>query len=594
MMQSDFLRVFDLVDYQSAKYPQVHCLNYWHDDKWLGFTTSDVKKRVDFISSWLIENGFEMGQRVALVPRQGSAQWMMLDFACQQVGLVIVPIHPTAPADESAFIIQETEATLCITADVGLYHKINALANRCPSLKKIYHLEIDEEGYLPALQVKTIRSETSEKAVRIKGKIKPEDLLAIVYTSGTSGQPKGAMLTHYNVVSNIKSVLPILPLEAGQRVLSFLPFSHIFERTSCYAYFAFGVCIYFSDNLNQVTNDFKTVQPYFCTTVPKTLERMYDILQEQRLEKNWWKKKWITWAMDIGEHYQDESRSGIVYSIKLLFARWFVLYRWRRALGGKMKYMAVGAAALRPEISRLFSSAGVVTLAGYGMTEASPYISVNRPGYHKFGTVGLPVPSVEIKLGEQNEQGEGEILVKGPNIMQGYYKRPELNEQLFTPDGWLRTGDIGKMVYKHFLTITDRKKDIFKTTAGIYIAPQPLENHFNKSPFIQQCLVVGFNKPFVSAVLVPNFQMLKNWCDEYNIHWTSPTYMIHNIKVIGKMQVEVDSLNETLENFKRVKKFVLSDTEWTTENGDLTASFKMVRSKLVEKHRVEIEKLYST
>lgn len=590
-MSIDFLRVFDLINYQAIKYPQANCLNYWQNEKWQSLSTIQVQKSIDDISCWLMQNGFTEGQRIAIVPRMGSARWMMVDFACQQIGLVVVPIHPTSSPEEMTFILKETEAVLCITADTELYRKAKDLLDNT-SLKMLFHLEEKSEGFFPALNDSASDHFSMAQLEAQKEKITPQHLLAILYTSGTSGQPKGAMLTHHNVVSNIKSILPILPLQAGQRALSFLPFSHIFERTSCYAYIAFGVNIYFSQNLSQLSTDFKSVQPYFCTTVPKTLERMYDILLEQQSEKNWWKKKVIGWAMAVGEKYRDEKQVSLFFGMNLFFARHLVLYRWKRALGGHMKYMAVGAAALRPQISRLFSAAGVVTLAGYGMTEASPYISVNRPGFHKFGTVGLPVPGVEIKLDEPTENGEGEILIKGPNIMLGYYKRPELNAEVFTTDGWFRTGDVGKMVNKHFLTITDRKKDIFKTTAGIYIAPQPLENHFVASAFIFQCLVVGFNKPFVSAVLVPNFQVLKNWCDQNNIHWTSPTYMIHNIKVMAKMRMEVDALNETLENYRRIKKFVLSDVEWTTESGHLTTSFKIMRAKLLEKHRQEIEKLY--
>jgi long-chain acyl-CoA synthetase len=258
--------------------------------------------------------------------------------------------------------------------------------------------------------------------------------------------------------------------------------------------------------------------------------------------------------------------------------------------------MVVGAAALRPEIGRLFSAAGVMTLSGYGMTEASPFIAVNRPepGMNKFGTVGLPGPGVEIKLDNPNENGEGEILVRGPNIMSGYFNRPELNAEVFTSDGWFRTGDIGKMVNKRFLAITDRKKDIFKTSSGIYVAPQELEELLKSSPFISQAMVHGFNKPFVIAVLVPHFVLLQTWCEEHGIHWTSPQFMVHNIKVIQKFQQELDQLNQTLPNYKKIQKFILSETEWTTDGGELTTSLKMIRARLFDKHQTEIEKLYTS
>jgi long-chain acyl-CoA synthetase len=396
------------------------------------------------------------------------------------------------------------------------------------------------------------------------------------------------------VVSSIKSMLTILPLNPSHRVLSFLPFSHIFERTASFTYMAFGAEIYFSQRLDELNHDFKSVKPYCCTCVPKTLEKMYDFLNQKCLEKNVVKRKIIRWAMKVGEKYKDKQHQDIFYRLKLFIARIFVLNTFRRALGGKIKFMAVGAAALRPDIGQLFSAAGILTLSGYGMTETSPFISVNRtePGLNQFGTVGIPVPGVEIKIDEPNENGEGEILVKGSNIMQGYYHRAEQTKEVFTDDGWFRTGDVGKLVNKRFLAITDRKKDIFKTSAGKYVAPQVLETHFTTSPFIMQCLILGFNKPFVSAVLVPSYSLLKTWCEEQGIHWTAPTYMVHNIKVIKKIQEEIDRLNENLQGFERVKKFILSEDEWTVENKDLTTSFKPRRARLLEKHQAEIEKLY--
>lgn len=589
MSHLDFNRVFDLLPYQQEKYPQPKSLNQWKGDHWVHYSTEQIQDKVNYISAWLTKNGYQAGDKVALMPRMGSAHWMIADFACQQLGLILVPIHPTSSVEEIAFILTETETRLVLVADVELKNKMQSIGKLAAS---VFVLDSHEVDAWPALD-STATSAELQQVESIKQSITPQHLLAILYTSGTSGEPKGAMLSHENVVSNIKSILPILPLEAGQRALSFLPFSHIFERTSCYAYMAFGVNIYFSRQLQQVNRDFKSVKPFFCTTVPKTLERMYGILQEQAMGKRWWQRRVIAWAMAVGEKYRDEKRRSFLFGVKLFVARHLVLYRWRAALGGQMKYMAVGAAALRPEISRLFSAAGVTTLAGYGMTEASPFIAVNRSDFHRFGTVGLPVPGVDVKLDGINENGEGEILVRGPNIMQGYFNRPDMTAQVMTQDGWLRTGDVGKWEHKHFLVITGRKKDIFKTSSGIYIAPQPLENHFMASPFVLQCMVLGFNKPFVSALIVPNFDVLKSWCAQDNVHWTSPAYMIHNIKVVAKMKEEIDRLNEPLENFKRVKKFVLSDVEWTAEGGQLSASFKTMRTKLLEKYQGEIEKLYA-
>ena len=589
----DFTRVFDILSYQQKKYPQSKALNGKQKHHWKNYSIEEVIKQVDHISCWLIENKYQKGDRIAVMPKMGSPEWLMVDFACQQAGLILVPVHPTASIEEVMFILNETEAKMCIAADGVLYEKLIPL-KKSTSCKHLFHLEQNADGNLLSLINNEATQHPQEELEKRKNQILPEDLLAILYTSGTSGTPKGVMLTHANVVSSVKSMLSILPLNSGNRVLSFLPFSHIFERTASFTYMAFGAQIYFSQRLDELGKDFKSVKPLCCTTVPKTLEKMHDILSEKLLEKNVVKRNVIKWAMLVGEKYKDKQRQDILYRIKLVVARMLVLNTFRIALGGKIKFMAVGAAALRPDIGRLFSAAGILTLSGYGMTEASPFISVNRtePGLNQFGTVGIPVPGVQIKIDEPNENGEGEILVKGPNIMQGYFNRPEQTHEVFTDDGWFRTGDVGKMVNRRFLAITDRKKDIFKTSAGKYVAPQVLENYFTTSPFIMQCLILGFNKPFVSAVLVPNYSLLKAWCEEQGIHWTAPTYMVHNIKVIRKIQEEVDRLNETFQGFERIKKFILSEEEWTVENKDLTTSFKPRRTKLLEKHKIEIEKMY--
>lgn len=588
----DFTRVFDLVAYQQQKYPQQASLNSFVSGRWLAYSTEDVQKRADDISCWLLERDYKPGDVVTVVPTMGSPEWIITDLACQQIGLIIVPIHPTSSPEEMLFIINETQAKLCITANAGLYYKIQLVCEKAGLEIACYHLEKNEKGYFPALANKATAASKVILELRKNG-VSENDTLAILYTSGSTGVSKGVVLSHKNVVSNIKSILPILPVEPGDRALSFLPFSHIFERTACFTYMALGVNIFFSHSRESINSDFRSVKPAFCTSVPKTLEKMYDFLLEQRASKNIIKRRLISWAMNVGQHYKHELRRGLVFRLKLFLAKVLVLNHWRNFLGGRARFVIVGAAALRPDIAHLFSSTGVLVLSGYGMTEASPFISVNRPqpGLYRFGTVGLPVPGVDVTIDRPDENGEGEILVRGPNIMQGYYKRPDLTAEALK-DGWLHTGDLGKFVDRKFLMITGRKKDIFKTTAGIYISPQQLEEHFTSSPFISQCLIVGFNKPFISAVLIPNFALLQRWCEETGVHWTSPPFMIHNIKVQRKIQQEVNRLNAGLENYKRIKKFILSDTEWTVESGELTPSFKIIRSKLMLKHEVAIEKLY--
>ena len=591
----NFTRIFDILLYQKEKYPNSTALNYFLDEKWQSYSIQELQNKIDALSCWFISNGYTKGDKIMLVPVMGNPEWMILDFACQQVGLVTVPIHPTLRQTEIEVILTETEPKLCITADSEFYFKFTLAIEKTNAETSIYHIKPNVPGYFYPLNI----SETSNQELTIlaasKKEIQEDDLLTILYTSGSSGIPKGVMLSHRNIAHNIKAILILLPLEPKHRVLSFLPFSHILERSTCYAYLAFGVSLYFSQNKESFAHDFKTVQPYFCTCVPRVLEKMYDFMQEQLLHKNSVKRKIIKWALAVGKRYGSDGPIQPLFTVRLFMARVLVLSLWRKKLGGKIRYMAVGAASLQPEIGKLFSAAGISIVEGYGMTETAPLISINRfePGLNRFGTVGIVIPGIEVKIDEPNEEQEGEILVKGPNVMQGYYKRPELNKEVFTPDGWLRTGDIGKFVHHRFLKITDRKKDIFKTSSGKYIAPFQLQNHFAKSVFIQKCMIIGFQRPYVTALIVPHFEMLEAWCAQESIHWTSPQFMVHNIKVRAKLQQEVNDLNEEVPNFERVRNFVLCHQDWSIENGEITVTLKPVRKTLLENYEKEIEKMYA-
>lgn len=587
---SDFTRLFEILSYQKVKYPNAKALNAFEAEALKSYSIETIIEQVDSLSCWFIRNDYSRGQKVMLVPNMGSPQWMILDFACQQCGLITVPVHPTSSPQDFELIIKETEARLCITADNALHAKVTSVIQTTNASTRVYHLE-PGPGYFEAIQSVKPGDAELTKLVEIKNSIDANDLLTILYTSGSSGVPKGVLLTHHNIVHNIKAILTLLPLEPNHRVISFLPFSHILERMACYGYLAFGVSLYFSQSKETFARDFKIVKPYFCTSVPRVLEKMYDFMQERVLDKNPVKRKVILWALNIGKQYGSK---GFIYSIRLFVARILVLGQWRNKLGGKIRYMVVGAASLQPEIGRLFSAAGINIVEGYGMTETAPLISINRyePGMNRFGTVGIPIPGIAVKIDEPNEEQEGEILVKGPNVMQGYYQRPELTKEVFTEDGWFRTGDIGKFIHQRFLKITDRKKDIFKTSAGKYIPPQPLQTHFTKSSFIQRCLIIGFQRPYVTALLVPNFEILQAWCKQEHIHWTAPQFMVYNIKVRARLQQEVDTLNEELPNIERIKNFVLCHQDWTVESGELTTTLKPIRLRIMDHYKAEIEKMY--
>ena len=590
-MQHQFTRVFDILHYQKLRYSQTNAVNTFYNDKWHPTSINELIEKVNNMSCWLISQGLKKGNKVAIIPNQGKLDWLIIDFACQQLGIIIVPLHPTYTSEELGFIISEAAIKFIVVTDPKF-------ANQIKHLLTIPMYTVSEEGENSILMFYDYQGSSEEKELlcEVNPLISEDDTFAIMYTSGTSGRPKGAILTHKNMVSNILFTLAAFPLESSKKVMSYLPFSHILERSACYAYLACGANIYFVRSKESFLEDFKSAKPYFSTSVPRVLEKMYAYLQEQALAQNLLKRGLVNWALKTAEVYNKHQKKKISLTIKLFFARLLVLNKWKNQLGGKLECMVVGAATLRPEIARMFSAAGIRIREGYGMTEASPLISINRfsPGLNKFGTVGIPIPAMDLMIENQNENGEGEILIKGPNVMPGYFNRPELNDEVFTNDGWFKTGDVGKMVDGIFLQITDRKKDIFKTSAGKYIAPLPIENKLNSSSFIIQSLIIGFGHPHVIALIVPDFNMLKEWCQIEKIHWTSPPYMVHNIKIVDKIEEEINSINTELVGYKRIRNFVLCDEEWTIENKLLTGTLKPIRKNLLELFSKEINKLYSS
>ncbi len=429
---------------------------------------------------------------------------------------------------------------------------------------------------------------------QIGNSIEEEDTSVIIYTSGTKGVPKGVMLSHKNVMSNVTALAPLLPLRGKDRALSFLPYSHVFERTTLYTYLILGIEIYLIEEPNQLARYLAELRPHLFTAVPRILEKMYDQALLTQADKNALGKYLLNWAFRHGPRYREKKGIDPLKWGKMWLSRMLVFRRFRKALGGNIKAIIVGAAHMNPAISRTFALAGIPIREGYGMTEASPVVSVNRmnPGLNKYGTVGLPLPNVQIKIYEPSEEGIGEIWVKGPNVMKGYLNEPEASKEVLLPEGWLRTGDMGRFVHKRFLQITDRKKDLFKTSSGKYIAPQVLEAHFRESHYIDQILLIGFQKPFLSALVLPNFEALEQWAQQEGVHWTSPIYMVLNIKVKAFIQEEIEGLNATLPGHERIQAFHLLHEEWTTTSGDLSHTLKPLRGPIQKKYQKEIDKMY--
>ena len=590
--QIDFRRLFDIFPYQQAKFPNKASLVRKQNLGWEKHSTEDCLTQINRVSAGLLNLGLKRGEKIGIMTMLGSPRWSFLDFGAQQIAGVVVPIHAQAKVEEIEHMLNDAEVKYLIVANRELYEHVAPLLEKVNSLKKIFTLEkLPNISHYDDLITEPTDKHLAEFEGR-KASVHEDDLATIIYTSGTTGNPKGVMLSHKNLVSNIKATIALVPINCDKRTLSFLPMSHVFERMVTYAYMAVGASVHYAESRERVMENIKEVRPHYFASVPRLLEKTYATILQRGEERGKIVQRILHWAINLGERY--EGKMGLVYFLKIKLADLLVYRKWRNELGGKVEGVVVGAAALQPRLGKIFSAAGVEIREGYGMTETSPVISFNRfePGGVRFGTVGIPIPSMEVKIENPDEKGEGQILVKGPNVMLGYHNLPERTAELIDENGWFKTGDVGKFVHKRFLQITGRRKDIFKTSSGKYIAPVLLENKLNTSKFIDTSMVVGFQKPFVTALLVPNFFQLKKWCAENNVHWTGPQYMVINPKVEQMMQKVVDEINEDLKSEEKVRKFHLGFEPWEVESGELTYTLKLKRDFILEKFEKEIGDLY--
>lgn len=586
----DFQRLFDILPYQEAKYPTPIALARKEGIEWKTFSTVQAITQVNRVSAGCLQIGLNRNDKVAIMTHRGSPEWNFLDFGMQQVGVIVVPIHATVSEKELIYILNDATIKYCIVQNRELYQKVRQVQSSVLSLKQIYTLEQlpDIPHWTELSQEPIARNLLDIQA--LKAAIHEDDLATIVYTSGTTGEPKGVMLSHKNIVSNIKATISLVPINCDKVTISFLPLSHIFERMVTYSYMATGASLYYIQQLETLLDDLKLVRPHYFTIVPRLVERAYDTILEKATKLSPLKRKLLFWSIKVGKQYPDRKLS-FGYWCKLQLATMMIFNRWQRMAGWRVEGIIVGAAALSPELSRLFTAAGFNLREGYGLTETSPVVAFNRfePGGHRFGTVGIVVPGVTIKI---DGQEEGEILVKGPSVMMGYYNKQEETNAVITSEGWLKTGDIGKIVHQHFLQITDRKKDIFKTSSGKYIAPQPIEALFKTSPYIAQAMIVGFQRPYITVLIVPNFTLLQQWCEENKVHWTAPLFMIINPKVENLYKSLLDKFNQDLQKHEQIQNFHLFHEEWNAENGLCTPTLKIKREHIETKFKREIEMMY--
>ena len=581
-------RLFDFAYYALRNHPRPDALNTKVKGEWHSLSTQEYIDKAESLARGLIELGVQPGDKIAIISTNNRTEWNICDQAILSVGAIDVPVYPTIMPEDYEFIFNDAEVKYCFLSDEDLFKKVDAIKDKVPSLKNIYSFEpIKGCDSWDNVIMSTKEKNQTELASRMKV-VKPEELATLIYTSGTTGTPKGVMLSHNNITQNALAASERLPVDPDAKGLSFLPLCHSYERVLVYVYMKTGVGTYYAESLETIGDNLREVHPEVFSAVPRLLEKVFDRIMGKGKGLTGVKKILFFWAVGLAEKYEHEGKSSLYY-FQLKLARKIIFSKWKEALGGKVLAIASGAAALNPKLAKIFAGAGVNIQEGYGLTETSPVLSVNLPtGHgHVLGTVGTPLTGVELKL-----DTDGEILAKGPNVMMGYYGRPDLTAEVMTEDGWFRTGDIGEILDGGYLRITDRKKEIFKTSGGKYIAPQNMENVFKESPFIEQCMVAGENEKFPVLLVQANFEFLKNWCKVKNIDYTTDEKIIQNQMVIDRIQKEIDLKNESFAKWEQVKKTYLSPDLWTIPAGHLTPTMKLRRKPILSMYSEGYESLF--
>ena len=580
-------RVFDLLKHIQKNFQKEDMIAGKHAGKWAKYSTNQFLQLVDETSRGLLTLGIKKDDKVAIMS-PNRPEWTICDFGIIQIGAVQVPMYPTLAEDDIRFILKDANIKTLFVHDKILFDKLNNILSDIHQELKIFLF--DEAPGLPHWHeiIELGKKHPDIDLQKHKDNVTPDDLLTLIYTSGTTGTPKGVMLTHHNLVSNVLSASEMYP-EHFSKALSFLPLSHIFERMVIYLYLYRGSSIYYAESIDTIVADINEVKPHGFTTVPRLLEKIYDRIVAKGQELTGIKRHLFFWALHLGLRYELAEKNGWWYELQLWIANKLIFSKWRKALGNHIMVIVSGGAALQPRLARIFWAAKIPVIEGYGLTETSPVISVNglREGDTKFTTVGKPIGRVEVKIAP-----DGEILCKGPNVMKGYYNHPDLTAEAIDTDGFFHTGDIGELVDGTYLRITDRKKEIFKTAGGKYVAPQALENKFKESIFIEQVMVFGENRKFPAAFIVPAFDVLKGWCADKNITYTTSTEMIKNPAVIAKYQREIERYNASFGQWERVKKFELLPKEWSIDGGELTPKLSLKRKIILQKNENLIDEIY--
>ena len=584
-------RLFDFPYYQMEHYPLEKALITKYNGKWVATSTQEYIDKANAISRALIRLGVQPNDKIGLISTTNRTEWNICDIGIMQTGAQDVPIYPTISEEEYQYVLNHSESVYCFVSDKEVYDKVMAIKANVPSLKEVYTFN-EIEGAKNWSEVLELGKDDSnqDEVEKRKAAISEDDLATLIYTSGTTGQPKGVMLSHKNIATNAKFSAERLPIINGKSSsLSFLPVCHVYERMLHYMYQYCGVELYFAESLDTISQNLNEVKPEVMTAVPRVLEKVYDKIYAKGGELSGIKKKLFFWAIDLGLKYEPYGQNGWWYESQLKLANKLIFSKWRAALGGNIKAIASGSAPLQPRLARVFNAAQIPVMEGYGLTETSPVVSVNDMRNHgfKIGTVGKPLRETEVKIAE-----DGEILVKGPQVMLGYFKNDEETKKVME-GGYFHTGDIGELDSEGFLKITDRKKEIFKTSGGKYVAPAVIENVMKQSRFIEQIMVIGEGEKMPAALIQPDFEFIKEWgrLKNHNVS-ADPKEMVNNKEVIDRIQEEVDFYNERFGQWEKIKKFELTPDVWSIEDGQLTPTMKMKRKVIKEMYKDLYEKIY--
>lgn len=586
-------RIFDLLDNYLVKFEDKEdALAAKENGKWVTYSSKNYVHNANMLSYGLMAMGFKGGDKIATVSNN-RPEWNFLDMAMNQAGIIHVPVYPTISDADFTYLLNHSKPKILVVSDKSLYDKLKPLAEQVDSIKEVYtYNEIEgAKNWKEIYELgKNSEEEFKEKLNAVKKSIKPEDLATIIYTSGTTGNPKGVMLSHRNIITNLKGIEQVFNFNENHRTLSFLPISHIFERTVNYHFQDKGLSIYYAESLGTIGNNLKEVKPHVFVAVPRVIERVYDRIIGKGKDLKGIKKQLFFWAVKLGLRYDFNLKNSWFYKLKLKIADKLIFSKWREAVGGLVELIVVGGAATQPRLIRVFSAAGMPLVEGYGMTETAPVIAVNNYdlGEIMVGTVGPILPGVEAKISE-----DGEIMTKSPCVMMGYYQDEQQTKETIEEDGWLHTGDIGILIDNKYLKITDRKKEIFKLSSGKYIAPQAIENSFKESFFIEQIYVFGENQKFASAIIAPNFQFLHEWCSRHGVKYRDNEDLISQPEVVQRFQKEVSQLNKKLGQTEHIKRFKLVHDEWTPQTRELSPTLKLRRKYLSEKYKDLIEEIFS-